>query len=88
MPESPCGDAREAVSRPCMPPRPEDQAVAAFLRRTAAVDQYESELMVSPFSLVPSAHHVGIAIVDLTNRALPSHIATLQPPGWLLEAFT
>ena len=50
--------------------------MAEFLIRTAATDQYESALMVSAFSLVPSAHHVGIEIEDLTNLALPSHIAT------------
>ena len=42
---------------------------------------------MSPFCLVPSAQYVVIAIVDLTNRTLPSQNRKLAPPGWLLLVF-
>ncbi len=55
--------------------------------RAAGRDQYESELITSPPARVPSCHHVFIEIELLMNVTWPSAIRTLQPPGWLLEAF-
>ena len=42
--------------------------------------------MTSPLALVPKAHQIFIAILLLMNLALPSAIAVLAPPGWLLQA--
>ena len=42
--------------------------------------------MTSPLAFVPNAHHVAMATLLLTNRTLPSAIATFTPPGWLLVA--
>ena len=42
--------------------------------------------MTSPLPLVPNAHHVFMVMLLFMNLALPSAIATLTPPGWLLEA--
>ncbi len=42
--------------------------------------------MTSPLSRVPRAHQVRISMVLLINRTLPSAIAALTPPGWLLVA--
>jgi hypothetical protein len=48
--------------------------------------QYESELITSPPLRVPRPHQMFWAIELLTNRTLPSAIATFTPPGWELEA--
>ena len=44
--------------------------------------QRASELMISPFPLVPRAHQTLRLIVFLMNRTLPSPSRTLTPPGW------
>ena len=42
--------------------------------------------MTSELALVPKAHHVFMLMLLLMNLPLPSAIATLAPPGWLLLA--
>ena len=42
--------------------------------------------MTSPLPLVPRAHHVFMSMLLFMNLQLPSAMATLAPPGWLLQA--
>src|SRR5262245_16253995 len=44
--------------------------------------QYASAEMTSPPPTLPSARHVGPAIVLLTKWTLPSPNRALTPPGW------
>ena len=45
-------------------------------------DQYESAETTSPLPLVPRAHQVGMLMVSLMKRTLPSAMPTFTPPGW------